>query len=307
MHKLRLAFMGTPDFAVPALKSLVDAGHDVAAVYAQPPKPAGRGYEIRKSPVQLAAEALGIEVRTPKTLRDAEEQKKFSALNLDIAVVAAYGLILPLPILKAPKFGCVNIHASLLPRWRGAAPIQRALLAGDKESGVTIMQMAEGLDTGAMLLRESFPITAETTGGSLHDRLMEMGARLIVPALEGIATGKLKPEPQPESGVTYAAKLSREDGRIDWTKPAAEIERQIRALQPWPGCFFMLKDEPIKVLAAEIVTGKTGMPGTLLDENFTVACGENALRLVTVQRGGKNATGGADFLRGTRLPVGELL
>lgn len=299
--------MGTPDFAVPALRALAAAGHDIVAAYCQPPKPAGRGQQIQKSPMQNAAEGMGIAVHTPKTLRDVEEQKKFAALNLDIAVVAAYGLILPLPVLAAPKFGCVNIHASFLPRWRGAAPIQRAILAGDNETGITIMQMAEGLDTGDMLLQKKIPITPATTAGSLHDELMQMGSGLIVQAVNDLAAGKLKPMPQPETGVTYAAKLTREDGRIDWAKPATEIGRQIRGLQPWPGCFFMLGNEPIKILAGEVVIDKTGAPGTLLDADFTVACGQQALRLKTVQRSGKGAVDGASFLRGQRLPVGHKL
>jgi len=307
MSKLRIAFMGTPDFSVPALRALADAGHNIVAVYCQPPKPAGRGHHVQKSSVQQAAETLKISVHTPKTLRDADEQKKFANLSADVAVVAAYGLILPEPILMAPKYGCVNIHASLLPRWRGAAPIQRAILAGDAESGITIMQMDKGLDTGAMLLQEKLPITSETTASSLHDELMDMGARLIVRTVEELASGKIKPTPQPEDGATYAAKLTREDGRIDWGKPAAVIERHIRGLQPWPGCFFLLNIEPIKVLAAEIIKDKNGAPGTLLGEDFTVACGENALRLTAVQRGGKNATDGASFLRGLHIAVGSKL
>jgi len=299
--------MGTPDFAVPALHALVAAGHNIVAVYCQPPKPAGRGHQIQKSPVQRTAEAMGIEVCTPNTLRDVEQQKKFAALNLDVAIVAAYGLILPLPVLAAPKFGCINIHASLLPRWRGAAPIQRAILAGDKETGITIMQMAEGLDTGAMLMQKKIPIALTTIASSLHDELMQVGADLIVKAVSDLVAGKIKPVPQPETGVIYAAKLTREDGRIDWTKSAAEIERQIHGLQPWPGCFFMLRNEPIKVLTAEIVNDKTGVPGTLLDEDFTVACGQGALQLKAVQRSGKNTVDGASFLRGSRLVIGCIL
>jgi methionyl-tRNA formyltransferase len=299
--------MGTPDFSVGALQALHKAGHDMVAVYCQPPKPAGRGQQIRKSPVHLAAEELGIPVHTPKTLRDLEVQKEFASLKADIAVVVAYGLILPKSVLTAPKFGCVNIHASLLPRWRGAAPIQRAMLAADQETGVTIMQMEEGLDTGPMLLVEKCPITATTTAGSLHDELSRMGSKLIVKALEGMSAGTLKAETQPTNGVTYATKLTKEDGRIDWTKPAAEIERQIRSLQPWPGCFFMLEDAAIKVLEAEVVKDILDVPGTLIGDDFTVACGEWALRLKTVQRAGKNPTDGASFLRGLRLAEGNIL
>lgn len=305
MTKLRLAFMGTPDFAVPALLALHKAGHNIVAVYSQPPKPAGRGQQIKKTPVHITAEALGIDVRTPKTLRNTDEQKLFANLNLDIAVVAAYGLILPQAILDAPKKGCLNIHASLLPRWRGAAPIQRAILAGDTETGITIMQMDAGLDTGAMLLVEKTPITDATTAGSLHDTLMGIGGRLIVKALEDLTEGTIKPTPQPADGVTYAAKLTREDGRIDWSKSAIEIERQIRGLQPWPGCFFMLGDEAIKIMAAEIREAR-GPVGTLLDNQFTVACGQQALRLTKIQRAGKNPTDGASFLRGQRLPMNHI-
>jgi len=279
----------------------------LVAVYCQPPKPAGRGHRMQITPVQIAAEACGIEARTPKTLRDPIEQEKFAALNLDVAVVAAYGLILPEGILKAPKYGCINIHGSLLPRWRGAAPIQRAILAGDKETGITIMQMDSGVDTGAMLMKESVAITDKTTAQSLQRDLAGIGARLIVRALADLAAGKLKPTPQPEEGACYAAKLTREDGKIDWTKPASEIERQIRALTPWPGCFFSLKGENVKALAATIVADKTGAPGTLLDERFTVACGKQALRFDRVQRAGKNATDGASLLRGLRLPIGSQL
>ncbi len=298
--------MGTPDFAVAALKALYKAGHQIAAVYCQPPKPAGRGHLMQKTPVHLAAEKLGLEVRTPKTLRDPLEQEKFAALQSDVAVVAAYGLILPPPILSAPKHGCLNIHGSLLPRWRGAAPLQRALLAGDKETGITIMQMDAGLDTGPMLLKGAIEITAMTTAQSLHDTMADLGAKLIVQALDDLVKGKLHPTPQPQEGATYAAKLTREDGRIDWARSAEDIERQIRALTPWPGCFFVLNGETIKVLAAEIVDSE-GKPGVLLDEAFTVACGMHALRLTNVQRAGKKAADGASVLRGLRLPIGTRL
>ncbi|MGB9152735.1 MAG: methionyl-tRNA formyltransferase [Alphaproteobacteria bacterium] len=303
---LRIAFMGTPDFAVVALSALHDAGHKIVAVYCQPPKPAGRGQQVQKTPVHVAAEALGIEVRTPKTLRDPAEQEKFKALDLDVAVIAAYGLILPQAILSAPKNGCLNIHGSLLPRWRGAAPIQRAILAGDTETGITIMQMDAGLDTGAMLIKDSVPITDQTTAQSLHDDLAQMGGRLIMRALDDLAAGKLHATPQPESGATYASKLTREDGKIDWTKSAFEIERQMRALHPWPGCFFSLNGDIVKLLAAEIVD-KSGEAGTLLDDQFTIACGKQALRLLSLQRPGKTATDGASLLRGLRLPVGSRL
>ena len=306
MTKLRLAFMGTPDFSVPALKALIEAGHEIAAVYSQPPRPAGRGQKLTPSPVHAYAQAQGIDVRTPKSLRNADAQADFAALKLDCAVVVAYGLILPKPILEAPRLGCVNIHASLLPRWRGAAPIQRAIQAGDAESGVTIMQMDEGLDTGPMLLREALPITAETTGQSLHDALSGLGGRMIVMALSGLAAGTLTAVAQPEEGVTYAAKLTREEALLDWAKPATDLERQIRAFDPWPGSFFLHRGERLKVLKAELAEGK-GAPGTLLDDALTVACGEGALRLLRVQRPGKAAMEADALLRGYPLPKGTVL
>jgi methionyl-tRNA formyltransferase len=300
--------MGTPDFAASSLQALIDAGHDVVCVYSQPPRPAGRGHQVQRSPVHVLAEDRGIPVRTPKSLRNAEAQGEFAALDLDCAVVAAYGLILPQPILDAPRMGCLNIHASLLPRWRGAAPIQRAILAGDTETGVTIMQMDAGLDTGAMLLKDSVPITAETTAGSLHDALAKMGAGLIVQALDCLAGGRLTAEPQPDEGVTYAAKLSRDDGRLDWSQPADFIERQVRALNPWPGVWFDLGNERIKVLAAEPAqSALSAAPGTLLDGNLTVACADGAVRLIRVQRPGKAPVDGAAFLRGFNVAVGSVL
>ncbi len=301
---MRLAFMGTPDFAAKALDALVAAGHEIAAAYCQPPKPANRGHQLQKSAVQIMAEEQGLPVYTPKTLRYAEAQAEFAALHLDVAVVAAYGLILPEPILQAPRLGCINIHASLLPRWRGAAPIQRAILAGDTESGVTIMQMDKGLDTGPMLMRGVVPITPTTTSATLHDALAELGSHLIVKTLSGLKEGTVQPETQPETGVTYAEKLSREDGRVDWHQPAALIERQLRALHPWPGCFFDLEGQTIKLLSAEIVTDKNGKPGEILDDEMTIACGQDALRLLRVQRPNKSAVSGAEFLRGWR---GELI
>jgi methionyl-tRNA formyltransferase len=302
--KLRLAFMGTPEFSVPTLRALIEAGHTIAAVYTQPPKPAGRGHSIQKSAVYRAAEEMGLPVRAPKTLRDAEEQRFFAGLKLDLAVVVAYGLILPQPVLDAPRLGCINIHFSKLPRWRGAMPVLHALLAGDKETGVDIMQMAKGLDTGDILMRETVPITPKSTTPDLLTDLAKRGARLAVQTVEGLAKGKITPQPQANEGATYAVKLTREDGRIDWSKSAAEIERQIRALQPWPGTFFMLGEEQIKAFGAEVVNGKSGAPGTLLDDQFTVACGSDALRLTKVQRAGKGATDGVSLLRGLRLETG---
>ncbi len=304
---LRLAFMGTPDFSVGILDALVAAGHEVVCVYSQPPRPAGRGQQLQASPVHRRAEALGIEVRTPKSLRKAEEQEAFAALNLDCAIVAAYGLILPQAILDAPRLGCVNVHGSLLPRWRGAAPIQRSILAGDAQTGVTIMQMDAGLDTGAMLLKEALPITPRMNAAELHDALAAMGARLMAQALPGIADGSLTPVPQPDDGVTYAAKLSKDEGRLDLTRAAAELDRQVRGLYPWPGTWIDLpNDEKLKVLEVLPVEG-TGEPGTLLDAGPTLACGDGALRLLRVQRPGKGPVDGASFLRGYPHRIGGKL
>ena len=316
MTPLRLVFMGTPDFAVPSLRALVEAGHAVVCVYSQPPRPAGRGQQVQKSPVHRFAEERGIPVRTPKSLRNAEAQAEFAGLDADAAVVAAYGLILPQPVLDAPRLGCLNVHGSLLPRWRGAAPIQRAILAGDAETGITIMQMDAGLDTGAMLLKEAVPITAGTTASSLHDDLAGLGARMIVDALAGLAEGRLTAEPQPEEGVTYAAKLTRDDGRLDWSRDAAFVERQVRALTPWPGCWFDAPAAPgvpqgterIKVLKAEPAPdAHRAVPGTVLDDRLTIACQGGAVRLTLVQRPGKAPVDGAAFLRGFALPPGTVL
>jgi len=303
---LRLAFLGTPYFAVPSLEALIAAGHTVAAVYSQPPRPAGRGKKERPSPVHQAAAARGVEVRTPASLKDAAVQAAFAALDLDAAVVAAYGLILPKAVLGAPRLGCLNVHASLLPRWRGAAPIQRAILAGDSETGVTIMQMDEGLDTGAMLLKRAQPIGPATTAGELHDALAALGAQLIVPALQGVADGSLVAQPQPEDGVTYAKKLTREEERIDWTKPVLAVERQVRAFTPAPGAWFEHAGERIKVLMAAPASG-SGAPGTVLDASPRIACGDGALLLLRLQRAGRGAMSAADLLRGFALPVGTQL
>jgi len=304
---LRLAFMGTPDFAVPILRALLDAGHAVVAVYTQPPRPAGRGHREQPSPVHRAAEAAGIPVHAPAKL-DAAEQEKFRALALDAAVVAAYGLILPKAVLEAPRLGCLNVHASLLPRWRGAAPIQRAILAGDKETGVTIMQMDEGLDTGPMLLAERVAIGPETTAAMLHDELAMLGARLIVHALAGRAEGTLRPRPQPAEGITYARKLGRDEGRLEWSKPAAELERAVRALNPVPGVWFRHDGERIKVRAAAVAESGAGTPpGTVLDAALTIACGSGALRLTRLQRAGRAAVEAEAFLRGYALPAGTRL
>jgi methionyl-tRNA formyltransferase len=300
---MRLAFMGTPGFAVPALRALHAAGHEIAAVYCQPPRPAGRGQALRRCPVHLAADALGLQVRTPATLkRDPAAQAAFAALGLDAAVVAAYGLLLPEPMLVAPRRGCLNIHASLLPRWRGAAPIQAAILAGDAETGVTIMQMDAGLDTGAMLARAAAPITDATTASMLHDQMAEIGAAL---ALRVLAENP-PAIPQPAEGATYAPKLTREDGRLDWTQSALVLARRVRALNPWPGTFARLGSETLKVLAARAEDG-TGEPGTVLDDALLVATGAGALRLTIVQAPGRSAIDSMAFLRGRRVPAGARL
>jgi methionyl-tRNA formyltransferase len=295
--------MGSPDFAVPALQALVAAGHSIAAVYCQPPRPAGRGQALRRCPVHVAADALGLEVRTPARLkRDTEAHAAFAALDLDAAVVAAYGLILPPAMLDAPRRGCLNIHASLLPRWRGAAPIQAAILAGDMESGITIMRMDAGLDTGPMLLAESVPIFPHTTASTLHDALAEIGARLALRALDEAPA----PRPQPEDGATYAPKLTREDGAIDWSREAVFIERQVRALNPWPGTFTAWAGTTLKVLACALAEAD-GPPGTVLDSRLTVGCGQGAVRLLRVQAPGGAAMDAADFLRGHKVPAGSVL
>jgi methionyl-tRNA formyltransferase len=307
MTKLRLAFMGTPDFAVPSLAALRAEGHDVVAVYCQPPRPAGRGQRPVASPVQQAAEAAGIAVRSPARL-DAAAASEFAALGLDAAVVAAYGLILPQAVLAAPRLGCLNIHASLLPRWRGAAPIQRAILAGDNETGITIMQMDEGLDTGAMLLQQAVPIGADMTGQRLHDALAALGAQLILTALEGVAQGTLKSRPQPEAGVTYARKLRREEGALDWRRDALALERAVRAFDPWPGAWFEVIGERIKVLQASLAEAVPGaVPGTVLDARLAIACGAGALRLLRLQRAGRAPQAAEAFLRGHAIAAGTVL
>lgn len=300
---MRLAFMGSPGFAVPVLRALVAAGHEVAAVYTQPPRPAGRGGRVQQGAVHQEAERLGLAVCTPASLRrDPAAQAAFAALGLDAAVVAAYGLLLPAAMLAAPRRGCLNVHASLLPRWRGAAPIQAAILTGDRESGVTIMQMDEGLDTGPMLLREAVPLGSRATAAWLHDQLAGLGARLTVRAL---AEAPL-PVPQPAEGATYAPKLTRESGRLDWTQPAAMLDRQVRALNPWPGTFALAGNDVLKVLDAMPEPGR-GESGEVLDGALLVACGEGALRLLRVQRPGRAPMAAADLLRGWPMPPGTRL
>ncbi|MGR3465190.1 methionyl-tRNA formyltransferase [Limimaricola sp.] len=295
---MRIVFMGTPDFSVPALDALLRAGHEIACVYTQPPRPAGRGKKPRPSPVQARAEGLGIEVRHPVSLKGAEAQAEFAALGADIAVVVAYGLILPQAVLDAPKRGCLNIHASLLPRWRGAAPIQRAIMEGDTETGICIMQMEAGLDTGPVLLREATPIAPTDTAADLHDRLAKMGGRMIADALRDL--DDLRPEPQPEAGVTYAAKIDKAEARIDWTRAAAHVARHVNALSPFPGAWCMAHGERLKLLRAAAGPGE-GAPGRVIGP-ATVACGDGAVELLELQREGKRPLPVAEALRGKGLP-----
>lgn len=307
---LRLVFMGTPDFAVPTLAAIVGQGHQVAAVYTREPAKAGRGMDLRPSPVQQAAERFSLPVLTPRTLRTAEEQERFAGLGADAAVVVAYGMILPPAILAAPALGCLNLHASLLPRWRGAAPIQRAVIAGDTETGVAVMKMEEGLDTGPVAMVERVAIGPDMTGGELHDRLAMLGADLMVRALAALSRGALGFVPQPAEGVTYARKLTNEDTRIDWSRPAKEVHDLVRGLSPVSGAFSTLDSgrgaERLRVLRGAPVDG-SGPPGTALDDALTIACGEGALRLLEVQKAGSKAMRADEFLRGVRVPAGTRL
>jgi methionyl-tRNA formyltransferase len=320
---LDLAFMGTPPFAATVLAALIGAGHHVLAVYTRPPRPAGRGHRLQPSAVQHLAEEHGLAVRCPARLRSDQVQAEFAALVADAAVVAAYGLILPAPILAAPRLGCLNVHASLLPRWRGAAPIQHALLAGDRETGITIMQMEEGLDTGPILLQEALPIGPATTAGTLTEALARRGGELMVTALAAAAQGRLRARPQPREGATYAPKISREDSRLDWRRPASELERRVRALDPRPGASFEYRGETIRVLDAAVLGGEpAAAPGTVLDEGLSVACGpiacgpiacgpsaggSSVLRLLRLQRPGRGPLDAAAFLRGFPIPAATLL
>jgi methionyl-tRNA formyltransferase len=297
---MRIAFMGTPEFALPTLDALVAAGHDVAAVYCQPPRRAGRGRSLKPTPVHARAEALGLDVRHPVTLREEAAQADFAALALDVAVVAAYGLILPMPILAAPRLGCLNVHGSLLPRWRGAAPVQRAILAGDAITGITIMQMERGLDTGPMLATFETP-TDRKTAGDLTSELAIAGATLMARVLNDIAA--YPPVIQPEDGVTYAAKIDKAESRIDFTVGAAQVDRQIRAFNPAPGAWFEHEGERIRIHDCDIVEG-SGEPGTIIDDGLTIACGADAIRPTLVQRAGRGAMTTADLLRGFPLPAG---
>lgn len=295
---MKIIFMGTPDFSVPVLQALVDAGHDVVAVYCQPPRPAGRGKKDRPSPVQQHAENLGLRVRHPISLRNEAAQAEFAGFDADIAVVVAYGLILPQEILDAPARGCLNIHASLLPRWRGAAPIHRAIMAGDAQTGVCIMQMDAGLDTGAVLLRKATPIGGEETTADLHDRLSDMGAGLIIEALARL--DDLTPVAQPDDGVCYASKIDKAEARVDWARPAVEVDRLIRGLSPFPGAWCEVAGERVKLLRSRLSDGQ-GDAGQVLS-GFTIACGTGAVEVLQAQRPGKRPMEVLEFLRGTELP-----
>lgn len=301
---MRLIFMGTPDFSVSVLDQLVIAGHEIACVYSQPPRPAGRGKKPRPSPVQKRAEELGLQVRTPLNFKDEADRAEFAALNAEAAVVVAYGLILPQAILDAPKRGCFNIHASLLPRWRGAAPIQRAIMAGDAQTGVCIMQMEAGLDTGPVLLREATQIEATDTAATLHDRLAEIGADLMVEALAKIDT--LTAVPQPDKSMTYAAKIDKAEAKIDWAVSAVEVDRLIRGISPFPGAWFELNGERVKALHSELADGD-GAAGTVLDDRLSIACATGAVRLLKVQKAGKGPQPAEVFLLGTKVPTGITL
>ena len=303
---LRLAFMGSPAFALPALAALIEAGHEIACVYSQPPRPAGRGKQERPTPVHAFAAARGLEVRTPKSLKRVEEQEAFAALKLDAAIVVAYGLILPKAILDAPRLGAFNLHGSLLPRWRGAAPIQRAIMAGDRVTGVQVMRMEEGLDTGPVLATAETPIDVEDITSTLHDRLAALGAGLLIDTLKKIESGKAVETPQSETGVTYAHKITPGETRIDWTRPAREIDCMIRGLSPTPGAWFELNGARMKALHSRLGLGR-GAPGEALDDNLLIACGEGAVRLLKVQREGKAPLETEAFLRGQPVPVGSKL
>jgi len=298
--------MGTTGFVLPGLDALLAVGHEIAAVYTQPPRPAGRGHRLRRTPVHDRAEALGLPVRAPRTLKDPDAQAEFAALGADLAVVGAYGLLLPYPVLEAPRLGCINLHASLLPRWRGAAPIERAILAGDAETGISIFRMEEGLDTGPVYAMQSVTIGPNTTAAELHEQLAALAADMLPDVVQGIAVGTLPAVPQPEAGVTYARKLAREEGRIDFTEPAAMIERRLRALNPAPGCWCEAKGERLALLAGEVVRG-SGEPGTVLSLPLAVACGEGALAITRVQRASKRPISADELQRGFPLPVGARL
>lgn len=308
---LRIIFMGTPHFAVPTLRALAEAGHEIVAVYTQPPRPAGRrGLDLTASPIQLEAERLGVEVRSPRSLKTQEEQTAFAALSADVAVVVAYGLLLPEPILNGTRLGCYNGHASLLPRWRGAAPIQRAIMAGDEQTGMMVMKMDKGLDTGPIALEAVQRITPDMTSGDLHDRLMQLGAALMVEAMERLEAGSLPLQPQTAEGVTYAAKIDKAETRVDWSLPAKTLHHRVMGLSPAPGAWFEMQGtsnpERVKLLRCAPASG-SGLPGTLLNDDLTVACGDNALRLIEVQKAGSKAMAAQEFQRGAKLEKGMRL
>jgi methionyl-tRNA formyltransferase len=300
---MRLAFLGTPDFSVSALAALVEAGHEIACVYSQPPAPRGRGQELKPSAVHAWAQARGIPVRTPASMRDPAEIEAFRELGLDAAIVVAFGQILPRDVLEAPRLGSFNLHASRLPRWRGAAPIQRAIMAGDPTTGVDVMRMTEGLDEGPVLAEAVLRIDALETAGSLHDRLAAAGAALLIETLPAIETGTAVEAPQPDEGVTYAKKIKAREARIDWTRPAAEVDRHIRGLSPFPGAWFMLGGVRVKALLSRVEDGE-GPPGQALDDALLIACGQGAVRLLRAQREGKGPQDAETFLRGTKVPAG---
>ncbi len=303
---LRLAFMGSPDFAVPTLEAVLAAGHDVACVYSQPPRPAGRGKDLRRTPVHEAAARHGLEVRTPASFKAQADREAFAALDLDVAVVVAYGLLLPKAILDAPRLGCFNLHGSILPRWRGAAPIHRAVMSGDAITGVQVMKMDVGLDTGPVMLTATTPISEDDTAGDVHDRLSRLGASLMVEGLALLEAGKAQLAEQAEEGVTYAAKVSAAEARIDWTLPARDVAARIRGLSPHPGAWFEQDGQRIKVLHARATEGR-GQPGDVLDDALTIACGEGAVQLTRLQRAGKGQMTAAEFQRGARIPSGARL
>ncbi len=305
---MRLAFMGTPAFSVPVLSDLLAAGHEIAAVYTRAPRASGRGHKLTPSPVHQFAENHGLDVRTPKNFKSQDERDAFAALDLDVAIVVAYGLILPQAVLDAPRHGCLNLHASLLPRWRGAAPIQRAIMAGDKVTGVQVMRMEAGLDTGPVLLSESVEITAEDTGARLHDRLSQIAGQLALRALAAMARGALSETPQPQEGVTYAHKITPAEARIDWARPAGEVDRHIRGLSPFPGAWFEHGGARVKVLFSRMADGD-GAPGEVLSagERFIVACRNGAVELATLQRSGRRAQEAEEFLRGFPVSPGDHL
>ncbi len=311
---MKIVFMGSPVFALPCLLALRQAGHEVICVYSQPAKPAGRGQLLAPTPIAAYAQQAGLQLRTPKSLKGEAAQAAFAQLRPDVAIVVAYGLILPKPILEAPVFGCINVHASLLPRWRGAAPIQRAIMAGDEQTGIAIMRMEEGLDTGPVFASRAIAIRADETAQSLHDRLADLGAPVLLEVLAGLGSGRLVPAAQPETGITYAHKIDAAQARIDWRRPAWEIDRQIRGLSPHPGAFFLLETDKgpvrIKALASSVESACADpreMPGRVRDAALLIACGQGQVRLHRVQREGKQALDAAMFLRGGPIPAGTLL